>query len=266
MHTIQLQWRLEHGSEGLDTDANNPLSRAVNRLFQEDGQPFRRISLCWFGEKWLGVFVISDHQQLVFFPGFDFTPEWIQILRVGRLETQRPFEVDHISLEKNRSRWHFTKPKSTGHQPGGKTSNLGEGRVLWFGLSIAAPTVLRDLRRETIISFQSPASDSNRRARVFMEAEKNNQSLIVRLASDAQHNFPQGFIHFAFIVGPRGFPDYEGTEMNSPHGSPFVTAASRDLVTVPIWSGRFSLQESDIQIRSARLPGTLTVPAVLTSA
>jgi len=210
MQTIQLQWRLEHGSEGLDTDANNPLSRALNRLFQ-DGKPFRRISLCWFEKKWLGVFAITAHQRLVFFPGFDFTSDWIRILRGDLLQTQRPFDVDHISLEKDRSRWHFTKPKSKGHQGGGQTSNLGEGRVLWFGLSIAAPTVLRDLRRETIVSFQSPPSDSNRRARAFIEAEKNTQSLIVRLGSDAQHPFPQGFLHFAFIVGPKGFPDYEGT-------------------------------------------------------
>ena len=93
MQTIQLQWRLEHGSEGLDTDANNPLSRALNRLFQ-DGKPFRRISLCWFEKKWLGVFAITAHQRLVFFPGFDFTSDWIRILRGELLQTQRPFDVD----------------------------------------------------------------------------------------------------------------------------------------------------------------------------
>ena len=55
-------------------------------------------------------------------------------------------------------------------------------------------------------------------------------------------------LHFAFIVGPKDFPDYQGTEMNLPRGSLFVTAGLSDPGTLPIWSGRFSLQETDVQI------------------
>ena len=78
--------------------------------------------------------------------------------------------------------------------------------------------------------------------------------------------FRRVFFISHFIVGPRSFPDYEGTEMNFPYGSPFVTAAFPSVETVPIWSGRFSLQETEVQIRSAQVPGTLTVPVVVTSA
>src|SRR5262245_31067080 len=84
-HLLHLTWYMEHGSQGTDDDPSNPLSRAVNRLFREDGQPFSVISQCFFGDlaartprssplRWLGVFVLSAAGRVIFFPGFAASP------------------------------------------------------------------------------------------------------------------------------------------------------------------------------------------------
>src|SRR5712691_5502669 len=44
MHLLELTWYMKQGSQGTDDDPDNPLSRATNRLFKEDGQPFHRIA------------------------------------------------------------------------------------------------------------------------------------------------------------------------------------------------------------------------------
>jgi hypothetical protein len=48
-HLLKLAYYMEQGSHGTDDDPNNPLSRAVNYLF-EDIQRFTRIALCFFGD------------------------------------------------------------------------------------------------------------------------------------------------------------------------------------------------------------------------
>jgi hypothetical protein len=102
---------MEQGSQGTDDDPSNPISRAVNRLF-EDGQPFVGITLCLFGDlnratqhwytqpvetlirlalgrlplanrvwselrfssirnsplRWLGAFIFSAGERVIFFP------------------------------------------------------------------------------------------------------------------------------------------------------------------------------------------------------
>src|SRR5207249_3900653 len=109
--------------------------------------------------RWLGAFVLSAGHRLIFFPGFDFIPDWIRSLRGRSLEAQRQFRVDHVSLERDRRSWHFTMRKSKKQQGGGRTTDLGDGRVAWFGMSVAGEAVLRELRRQTVVSFFSPASD-----------------------------------------------------------------------------------------------------------
>jgi hypothetical protein len=48
-HLLKLAYYMEQGSHGTDDDPNNPLSRAVNYLFEE-GQRFTRIALCFLGD------------------------------------------------------------------------------------------------------------------------------------------------------------------------------------------------------------------------
>jgi hypothetical protein len=74
MDTNKLTWRFDGGQDGVDSDPDNPLSRAVNRLFQT-GQPFKRLSMSFYAKTsttdlsyrrlcWLGVFVLSQADRL----------------------------------------------------------------------------------------------------------------------------------------------------------------------------------------------------------
>src|SRR5262249_5703259 len=124
---------------------------------------------------------------------------------------------------------------------------------------------LRELRQHTVVSVESPASDGKQRASVFMQAHQDTKDLCVMLHPDARARFSQGFLHFACIAGPKDFPDYRGTQLNLPFGSPFLMTPLPDVENLAIRSGRLSLEDVDIQIVSTWLPGTLWAPVAFTN-
>jgi hypothetical protein len=83
---------------------------------------------------WVGVFVLSVANRIIFFPALDFDSEWLQSHR-GSL---RAFHIDHLSLEPDRRRWHFTQHDARDHVAGGVTHPIRDGGVLWFGMTIDA--------------------------------------------------------------------------------------------------------------------------------
>jgi len=71
---IQLIWKMDYGVPGCDADTSTPLSRAISQLFKE-GKPFLNLCMCFFKDtsaalRWLGVFVQSAGNRLIYFPGF----------------------------------------------------------------------------------------------------------------------------------------------------------------------------------------------------
>jgi hypothetical protein len=183
-HLLKLIWDMDQGSQGTDDDPSNPLSRAVNRLFGEDGQPFSGISLCFFGDlaarmprnsplRWLGVFVFSAAGRVLFFPGFAIPPVGIRQFLGESLQPvvdDSAFTVDHVTLEPDRTHSHVTT-QSRAHRPSHRrTCPLGDDRFLWFGMSVARETELRELKAQTIITAYLPSRDSERRAKIFLRA------------------------------------------------------------------------------------------------
>jgi hypothetical protein len=277
MDTAFLTWQIEQGAEGTDSEPNNPLARACNKLFI-DGKPHDRLSLCFFGElkesetscsslKWLGVFVFSAGKRVLFFPGFGFDPEWIKIYYSHSKYKYYDFEIDHISLEKNLDRWHLTSQRTARHLGSGRTIPLDHGRVLWFGMSVVQENILREVKKETIVNSQMPSSDSKRRTEVFFKSREGAVFNCVCLAPIARTHFKEGFLHFAFIVGPKGFPHYRGNQFGIPISSPFLKNEIPDdaFVHLPIRTHRLSLcAQIDIQITTMWLPGSLTQPVTFT--
>ena len=266
MYHLQLTWSFEKGSPGTDSDPKNPLSRALNRLF-EDGQPFARISLCFSGDlnggtpRWLGAFILSAGARVIFFPGFNFSSDWVQRVQGKSEKWRRSFNLDHITLEKDLINWHLTTTKSKKHQSAGQTTPLGEDRALWFGMSVATGSMLRELKAKTIVSSRIPPSDGRRRAKVFQQANDNAVYLWAGPHPDAQKHFSTGFFHFAFIVGPHDFPHYQGSQLGLPSESPYLEKPLPDLEQLPVNSQRLSLGDTvDIEIATLWLPGILTVP------
>ena len=235
--------------------------------------------LCFFGDgdidsnahaiaprRWLGAFVLSASKRVIFFPGFDFTPTWAIVSGTQSPDKRYDLQIDHISLEKDLRTWHLTSQQSTGHAGRGQTIDLGEGRFLWFGMSLADTHVLREVKQGTVVSARVPSSDSQRRAESFMSSRDGAVFNCVWLHPDARKHFTTGFLHFSFIVGPKGFPNYRGPNFGIPIGSPFLRQPLPELQQVPVRRHRLSFgKELDIQIVTMWLPGVLTTPVTLTA-
>ncbi len=275
MDYLSITQYLAEGSPGVDDDPNNPLARGLDRLIR-DGKPLGKISLCFLDPdtgpgiheaKWVGVFVFSAGDQLVYFPGFGNQYQQLQISRHRGRKQDRRFNVDHVTLEKSLVRWHITSPKSLRRQRGFGTADLGSGRHLWFGMSLNSFDVLREVKSQTVVGGNVPESDSKRRLDTFMQARSGVEFPCIKLDPDAQDLFKPGFPHLSLIVGPCGFRSYGGEQLGFPHDSPYVIPPlPNTLPPLPLRSQRASLPSKlDIEIISSWLPGRLTVPISFTS-
>lgn len=161
---------------------------------------------------------------MIYFPGLTKTEEHVQGYKKNHLTWDQVFDVDHISLEKDHLSWHITSQKSRDHLGNFPTVDLGEGRRLWFGMSISDLSSLWPVSRKTTVVAKSPPLDVNRRAKVFVEARKGAKYQIIEPHPYADKILPVGFFHVSVILGPSNFKTYEGEHHGFPIGSPFLTS------------------------------------------
>lgn len=262
---VQLSWEMEEGSPGTDFDASNPLARAADSPFL-DGRPQQRLSLCFYRDldeqslRWLGTFVLSGGGRVIFFPGLTFDPTWILVSRKKAPHKRHEINIDHITLDGSFHRWHLSSRGSAKHLGSGTTTDLAEGRFLWFGMSLAGSRILRPVMKRAIVRFHVPSADSRRRMDSFMASREGAVFNCVSLSPDARDRYKDGFLHFGFVVGPSGFPDYRGTNLGIPFGSPFLRKPlPPEIRQLPLRSHRLSLGNVvDIEVITAWLPGNLS--------
>lgn len=271
MDTLNITWSMPIGTQEKDTAPENPLSRAIAQLLHQ-GKPFPRLSMCFFDPgnqvpRWLGVLVHSAGDRILFFPGYASSHNGIRRFFQSKEVFNQSFQFDHVSLERDMKTWHATAFGSTAHVGKTRTLELGESRVLWFGLSIAGDHILRLLSRETIVTAKVPAVDSKRRIDTFKAAREGAQFPLISLNTDTPRYTDQTFLHFAFIVGPRGFNDYIGSDLGLPVNSPFLASSLPDMFSsLALRSHRVELSPTtDLQIVCLELPGALNVPLTFTS-
>ncbi len=264
METIQLAFPLEYGAKGTDDDPANPLSRALDTVLR-DGKPIDRLAHCYLVEelttpghtacRWFGIFVLSAAGRVIFFPGYTRTYEKVLVF-YGSEPHSHEFHPDHLTLEKNRRSMHLTSAKPRRHSVSYRTASLGDGRCLWFGLS-AEPKELREAKAQTIAVADCPDGDARRRAESFVKARDGQIFQALSLNPSLRPRHP-GFLHVAVIVGPVGFPDYNGDQLGFPYGSPLLAEKPPRLKTLPplpLRSHRITLGTVDLQIVCAWLPG-----------
>jgi len=277
MDHLSFNWELNVGKHGVDADPSNPLSRAFRGLL-EQGIPYESHSLCfYFGEeqdlrtrrglRWLGVFLLSAGNRVIFFPGLSVPIDWIDTTTTGSTSPRRPFDLDHVSLEPSRQRWHFTTPQSQDHYSAGRTPDVGDGRLLWFGLSLSSENVLREVSKSTEVLYPSPPSDTTRRLELLRDAEQSASSHSIGLMNGSRTRFSPGFLHFTFVVGPRDAPNYNGPNLLFPFGSPDLEQPlPPQIPNLQIRLHRVALASTyDIQIACMWLPGRITLPGVYTT-
>lgn len=216
--------------------------------------------------RWLDVFVKSAGDRLPYFPGFKGDIVRVRRLLGEELKFDRPFKIDHVSLEKVRDRWHITTARSRDHQGGAPAAELGDGRILWFGMSLASTDVLRDLRQETVATFEVPERTSAWKAKQFIQSRQGKE--FSGLCLPERPDVSQGpfFPLSAVMVGPTRFEWYKGPLWGWPYGSEFVTGQPSGNWQIRLRHQRFCLDgETDFQLTAIWAPGSLRIPAVLTT-
>lgn len=266
--TIKIEWIMDAGRAGLDSDPTNPLSRSLARLINT-GKPFSRLALSFLNEgggqlRWFGVFVEST--RTLFFPGFSVAFDGIESHRGQEPHARRSFEFDHLSLEKDRTTWHATARGSSDHLGSPRTLALGNGRVLWFGLSFASLDAFRPVQDRTEIEFSAPSNDAARRREIVMASREQAEFPIFSLPDGRLATRPDSYFHASVIAGPASFETYLGPEHAFPIGSPYLASPFPSALNdLPTRIHRLQLSSNtDLQITLARLPGKLTVPVAFT--
>jgi hypothetical protein len=112
MDSLELIWKMEGVLAGLDDAIDNPLARVTDRLFRL-GRPFSRLTKGFFVGpdgicRWLGIFVHSAGDRLLFFPGFAEPQSYVRAYTGDVPRWNQLFQIDHLSLEPDRQSWHIT--------------------------------------------------------------------------------------------------------------------------------------------------------------
>lgn len=267
--TTKIEWIMRAGRPGVDSDQTNPLSRSLARLVNT-GKPFSRLGLSFLndpkGLRWFGVF--AEGKRTFFFPGFSQAFDGIHCHRGPQPHARRPFDFDHLTLEKDRSTWHLTSRGSLDHLGIPQTLALGDGRVLWFGLSFASVDAFRPAQNRTIVEFSAPPTDAERRCEIVMASRDGAEFPVLSLPDGPLTTRPDTYLHASVIAGPPGFENYLGPEHAFPIGSPYLASPFPDaLNNLPTRIHRLQLSgNTHLQITLSRLPGKLMVPVAFTGA
>jgi hypothetical protein len=225
--TFQITWSMGAAVEGVDADPMNPLARACRNLLQT-GQRIEKLALSFVKDpttpdeqpiaRWFGVFVYTEAGSIIFFPGYARMPDELSMYRGTLPVRQGRFAVDHITLERDRVRWHVTgKGSKRCHQGGPTTLDLGDVRRLWFGYSIATANDLRLVKTNTIVTADIPSSDAERRIQVLMDSiNAADDHPAIHLPHMSPVELTTHYMHFSVIAGPVGFGHYPGTDDLAP--------------------------------------------------
>jgi hypothetical protein len=214
---------------GTDSDPANPLMRALDDLMLFKGRPTSALAAAYILDetspkptcRWLGVFVHTDGDRVLFFPGlsvkhgaslFDLAP------RPGKRAAPIPFAVDHISLDANRVSSHVTSFRSREHHAVPPVRSLRDDCVRWFGMNVRATTILRPVKTKTVLRADLPSTDSQRRVDSFRRATEHSSSVLLHLPP-GERAVP-GFLHVTAIVGPARFKPFDGSDAAIPTLAP----------------------------------------------
>jgi hypothetical protein len=270
--TLKIEYRLDQGVPGRDDDLRNPISRALMSLMKDNSRlsSFAQTFLVdetpgepW---RWLGVFVKSAGDRILFFPGFKPTIDRVRGSRGEVLQFDRKFKFDHMSLEKDRGSWHVTPVRSKDRQGGPPATDLGAGRVLWFGVSLASTEVMRELRKETVATFHVPGKTAEWKWKEFFQSRDGKEFPALYMPEKPAQAQGSIFPLISVIVGPTDFEWYQGPVWGWPYGSEFVRGEPSRNWKIPSRHQRFHLdEETDIQLTAIWASGSLVIPAVLTA-
>lgn len=268
--TMEITYPLPDGEPGVDDDQQNPLARALVPLMEMHKQlPSIRLAFLAEGQdappnRWLGVFVRSPGDRVLFFPGLDVDLFRVRGTDGGIARFDKEFDLDHISLEKDQGTWHITSPMSKAHQGGPNAIDVGQGRVLWFGMAVSDLAVLKKAKQRTSATFRVNDNATQHKLAQLQGAIAGGES--VKVPMPPPPAIGDWFPLVAVIVGPRDFPLYNGPEWGAPYGSSYVTGEPAPDQKFTVWGNQFPLDDTtDVQVATTWIPGKMAIPMILTS-
>jgi hypothetical protein len=257
--------------ERIDSDDLNPLKRALHKALTK-GNPLKNFTMCFIndqiseGEKilrWFGVFVHSDGDRLIFFPGFSERQGYVQGFQGKSKVWDKKFLFDHFSVEKNLKKWHLTTIDPVDHLGSGNILKLNEDKYLMFGLSVNSLGQFRVVKQITKFSYSVPKSDADRRKDIVLSAKGDMDYQILEFFQPKGYFNPEIF-HFGIIIGKKGFEPFHGPDLGFPEGSPFLEGMYSGRVQLPTRIHKFNLSDDfDIQITTLPLPAVIKKKLVL---
>jgi len=268
--TMEISYPLPDGSPGVDDDQQNPIARALVPLMEMHKQ-LPSIRLAFFAEgpdapcsRWLGVFVRSPGDRVLFFPGLDVNLLRVRGTDAGVARFEKEFDLDHVSLEKDQSTWHITGPKSLAHQGGPNAVDVGHDRVFWFGIAVSNVRVFRKAKRRTTAEFRVNDKAAQHKLNQLQGAIAGGES--VKVPIPPQPATESWFPLVAVIVGPKDFPPYNGPEWGAPYGSVHVSGKPSPDQRFAFSGNQFPLDDTtDVQVATIWIPGKMAIPLIMTS-
>lgn len=256
------------GVPGVDDDPVNPLARASRLLLNEGQRSISAIPAVLIEASsnlpvWFGFFVLTEPGRILYFPGITHPYERTQgALSDGRSRFDRKLDIDHLTLDPDRLQWHMTNRARRVRQGGGRTRDVGDGRVLWVCVTASSITDLRTVNTSTIVKFEPVANLEEREVRIqqFLSCVRNGASSPILLPTRPPGDF---VLHVAVTVAPPGVAPYDGEGMPLPNAAPGMEQLQLPAGTMASHGELLLSPKVGIQILAAWLPGRAT-PGALT--
>ncbi len=211
-YTVEFTLKLTMG-EGTTYSQSSCLIRPLLRLIRT-GKPMGKINYIFYHHLYeiyynLGSLCRTEGRRILFFPGFQLRNLlWFSNMKGDFRRFNLPdFLIDHFTLEKNLNKVHWTllrkdKVHEKKYPAFFPTYVLSENLIFWFGLSVQDPSFLELTAKETIFSFTSPRSDTERRIKNIKNARKEAVFQIVEHVDKSRFSENE-FVHFNFFICPK---------------------------------------------------------------
>ena len=217
-YTIKLH--ISHGVPGIDDRTDNPVARATRNLMAE-GQRFTSAAHAIMIHngllRWVGMFVLSAAQRIVFFPGFAAPFDRVAAHGDPKAAYDVDFALDHVTLDSDRRSWHLTqKVGGKRNRPAGKTLDVGDGRILWFGMTTSEPWEFRPVASEIVARADAPSNNAELQNRIatFNQAVGGAQAVDIQLPPPPKA--ARLALHLVATVARPGAPLYAGPQLCFP--------------------------------------------------
>ena len=139
--------------------------------------------------------------------------------------------------------------------------DIGENRVLWFGMSVQSLNILRKAKRRTEATFLLPDKAVQFKRDQLDRAVSKGVAVKVILPPkpEAGAYFPL----FTAVVGPRNSPVYRGPEWGNPYASDRVTDFDQTRKITPSVN-QFPIDpDTDLQVTAMWITGRMSIPVIM---